>query len=226
MKTSIACFVIFYSLLCSTTIFAGNLDITNQPTGLKSTTNYLSVTAQINRLLAQAASCSNSESALAVIALEADNTDSQLLSSKRSDWEQVRFQTAFAVLTNLSLLENAIKTTEIVNSMPIKPPDIYVRTGNQVWSMSPIPENVVTNTVDKERLMAYKTALQASGKLGNLRQILVDEQNRYADKALNFIVNAYSRQPIKTNEIQNLITAFPNTDCALQFSNRLKQIKK
>lgn len=189
----------------------------NLPTNSTARVNYQAVAAQINKLIAQAASVTNE---LAKIDAEGKNPNSPIYDTNRSDWRQIRYQTAFNVLTNLSLFEDVINKSETAGNFPFTVPTVHAPImGNTV--LGP-----VTNAADRQLLAEYKTALQASSKLSYCRRDWIAERDQYAESTLNFIADAYSRPPTNNMEIQKLLTAFSNTDCAMQFSNRLFKAKK
>lgn len=199
---------------------------TNQLSDLTATPYYLAIAGKMKDLFTNVGSCSNAEAALGRIGSSDTDAHNSLANTNRADWKNIRFQAAFTVLTNLSLIEETLKATEIAETVSVKPPKIIAHFGNQEIGVTPMPDVLVTNAADRERLLAYRSALQAVATLDNARKALIVQYDYHREHTLGAIVDAYTSAPADPAEIRKLIGAFSNTACALQFSNRLNSVNK
>jgi hypothetical protein len=212
MKTTTLSATLFAMLVGATLLRAGNFPITAVPTeGAESTTNYQHLADQLNSIITQTASPQQIETALQPV-FDAN----PLHSAGDADWINIRANMASTIFTNLALLEVGLRQTSVVTNIGITPV-----AGNEY-----LDPNEMTDAADRQQLVACRSALKAYGEVSNLHRELQDKYNKHWNRAINLLVDTYSRPPAADLEVHKLLTTYAGYDCALQFSNRLYRVRK
>jgi hypothetical protein len=179
-------------------------------------TNYVRLADELNRILVQTASPKEIEEALTP--LLGENPAER---ASQSGWSEVRAGLAHKVFTNLFLLEAGLQQTSVITNLELKPPN-----SEEGALVASTPDELVANSASRAQLKAYRSALEASGKLWNLHQALQAEYSRHRDRAVNLLAELYSQPPSADGEARQLLATYKNCRFATELSNRLFKVQK
>jgi hypothetical protein len=208
MNTAALSLTLFAMIFASTLLKAGDFPHMVVPVdGVDSITNYQHQATRINDIIVQTASPQQIETALQSVL----DTNS-LHNASDADWTYIRSNMASTIFTNLALLEVGLRRTSTVTNINITPIAIneYV-----------VDPNEVTDTAQRQQLVACRSALKAYGELWNLHQALQAEYSRHWDRSIHLLISLYSQQPPADAEIKKLLADYAGYDFTLQFSNQL-----
>lgn len=176
------------------------------------TTNYEYLASQLNAIIAKTTSAQHIGTAI-----QAVFNSNPLSHSNNADWVRIRANMAANLFTNLALLEAGLRQTSAVTNVSVVPipANEYVVDAKQI-----------TDPTERHNLLACRAALKAHGELWNLNQALKGLYQRYWNDAISLLAAAYSRPPSAATEVQRLLADYGNYDCAVQFSNKLRDAQQ
>jgi hypothetical protein len=176
---------------------------------------YVQIASRLSNIVAQTAAPEGIRAALQGV-LNAQPLDR----GGQADWGEFRKTTAITVLTNLTLLEDGMRQTAIINNLEAAYPGVNLSPPLGAGG-DDVPLEFVKDPIARRKALDYRILNGASGKLWNLHQALLAEYRLHWNATIKLLVDSYSMPPPADAEIRQLSEAFSRCSCTSEFTNQV-----